>query len=307
MPTLSAVVPATDTPPTLAACLEAIRAAEEPPEELIAVREAPVPGPAAARNRGAREATGEVVVFVDSDVLPHGDAFSRIRRAFGERPELDALFGSYDDSPTAAGTVSGFRNLLHHHVHQQSPGPAETFWAGLGAIRRDLLLELGGFDERFREASIEDIELGMRLRERGALVELDPGLQGTHLKTWGLRGMVETDLLRRGIPWTGLLLERGSGSLALNLGWRHRLSAVCSIGALVGLVRRRPLLTAGSLGAMLVINRSFYGLLLRKRGPLDAGAGVGLHVLHHLTGAAAVPLAAARHLLSRDPDRTRAR
>jgi hypothetical protein len=304
VPTLSAVVPATDDPPTLAACIEAIEAASEPPEELIVVREAGLPGPAAARNEGARGATGDLLVFVDADVLPHPDAFARIRRAFEERPQLDGLFGSYDDSPGEEGLVSGFRNLLHHHVHQQAPGPAETFWAGLGAIRRELLLEVGGFDERFRRAEIEDIELGMRLWERGARIELDPELQGTHLKRWDLRGMIETDLLRRGVPWTQLLLARGRGSLTLNLGWRHRASAACSLAAVSGLVRRRPGVTAASFGALLVLNRSFYALLMRRRGPLQAAAGVGLHMVHHLTGVAAVPLAAARHLLaSRDGER----
>ena len=52
MVTLTAVVPATNDPPTLAACLDAIRAADEPPEEVIVVTEGG--GPAAARNAGRR-------------------------------------------------------------------------------------------------------------------------------------------------------------------------------------------------------------------------------------------------------------
>ena len=60
--------------------------------------------------------------------------------ALGERfaadPTLSALFGAYDDLPAAPGIVSNFRNLLHHHVHHRNAGPAETFWTGLGAVRR---------------------------------------------------------------------------------------------------------------------------------------------------------------------------
>src|SRR5438105_2372552 len=97
MPSLSAIVPATNAPPTLARCLEAIRAADEPPEEVIAVEEGG--GPADARNRGAAGAAGDVLVFVDADVLVHHDAFVRIRRAFDEQQDLAALFGSYDDRP----------------------------------------------------------------------------------------------------------------------------------------------------------------------------------------------------------------
>jgi hypothetical protein len=46
-------VPATNDPPTLERCVAAIRAAEEPPEELVVVDRATAPGPAAARNDGA--------------------------------------------------------------------------------------------------------------------------------------------------------------------------------------------------------------------------------------------------------------
>src|SRR5581483_8555183 len=174
--TLSAIVPATNAPPTLEACRDAIQAADEAPEELIVVLEGA--GPADARNRGAARATGDVLVFVDADVVVHGDAFARIRRAF-EDPSLVALFGSYDDRPAAPGTVSVFRNLLHHHVHQSGAGPATTFWAGLGAVRRDAFEAVGGFDaERYLVPSVEDIDLGTRLVAAGRRIELDPSVQG---------------------------------------------------------------------------------------------------------------------------------
>ena len=120
---LTAIVPATNTPPELARCVAAIRAARRPPDELIVVDEPTGRGPSAARNAGAARATGDVLVFVDADVVAHDDAFHRIRAAFEADPDLAALFGSYDDSPEATGVVSSFRNLLHHHVHQSAGGP----------------------------------------------------------------------------------------------------------------------------------------------------------------------------------------
>jgi GT2 family glycosyltransferase len=299
MPSLSAIVPATNAPPTLSACLEAIRAAAEPPEEVIVVEEGG--GPADARNRGAVGASGDVLVFVDADVLPHQDAFVRIRRAFEDDPSLGALFGSYDDRPADPGTVSAFRNLLHHHVHQESAGHASTFWAGLGAVRRDSFDAVGGFDAgRYLVPSVEDIDLGTRLAASGCRIELDPSLQGTHLKAWSLRGMVESDLWHRGVPWVELLLRHGSGSSALNLGWRHRLSALASLVAAGSLLRGRLRTTAAALAVLVGLNRSFYALLARRRGRLEATAGVGLHVLHHLVGALSVPVGIIEHLRRRD-------
>jgi GT2 family glycosyltransferase len=293
---LSAIVPATDGPPTLARCLAAIRTADDPPEELIVVETAPRPGPAAARNEGARRSGGDVLVFVDADVLPHKDAFRRIRAAFAAEPELAAVFGSYDASPEAPDAVSGFRNLLHHSVHQSSGGRAATFWAGLGAVRSEAFTTAGGFDDlRYRVASIEDIELGMRLADAGRQLELDPRLQGTHLKRWTLGSMIQTDFCRRGVPWVALLAGRGSVPTGLNLGWKYRLSAAASFAAAAALVLRRPRAATAAIAALVVMNGQFYGLLLRQRGPAQAAMGVLLHVVHHLTAAAAVPAGIAAH------------
>jgi glycosyltransferase involved in cell wall biosynthesis len=293
---LSCVVPATNDPRTLERCLAAIEAAERGPDEVVVVTEPAPSGPAEARNRGWREATGDVIVFVDADVLVHPDCFARIRGAFAADPRLTGVFGSYDDEPEAPGTVSVFRNLLHHHVHQQGAGAALTFWAGLGAVRREALEGVGGFDaERYPRPSIEDVELGMRLSDAGCALRLDPLLRGTHLKRWTLAEMVRSDYADRGLPWSRLLLRSraGLGSRSLNLGWRHRLSALASVAVLAGLVLRRPRAALLALGSLLALNSGFYALLLRKRGPGEAAAGVGLHVVHHLAGTAAAGTAAA--------------
>jgi glycosyl transferase family 2 len=296
---LTAVVPATNRPPTLEACLDAIRAADAGPEQVIVISDPPLSGPAAARNAGAQAAEGDVLVFIDADVVVHRDAFCRIRAAFEADEELAAIFGSYDDEPAADGVVSSFRNLLHYHVHQISGGAASTFWGGLGAIRASVFGRAGGFNAaRYPHPSIEDIELGMRIARSGGKILLDPEIQGRHLKLWTLSQMVQTDLIRRGIPWLRLLLETGESSRTLNLGPRHRMSTLAAVMIPFGLLTRRPRLAALSAISFVALNHSFYGLLVRKRGPREAAVGVGLHAIHHLTAAAAVPAAIVQHLVS---------
>lgn len=294
---LTAIVPATNRPDTLRHCLEALGKAVAGPDETIVVDDASLKHPALARNAGARTATGDVLVFVDADVTVHPDAFVRIRSAFTEDPELVALFGSYDDAPAAPGAVSVFRNLLHHHVHQHGGGPASTFWAGLGAMRREAFEATGGFVEH----PIEDIELGMRLAETGARIVLDPTVQGKHLKNWSLWSMLRTDLLVRGIPWVGLLLEhRGSASVStLNLGWRHRLSAIACLALLAAVALTSLWGAAVALATLIGLNLSFYLLLTRRSGLRRAVSGVGLHFLHHLIAVAAVPLGTLAYLARR--------
>ncbi|MPZ64093.1 MAG: glycosyltransferase [Pseudonocardiaceae bacterium] len=287
--TLSVVVPATNRPPTLPQCTTAIGRSAARAEVVIVEHPAHLSA-SAARNAGARRATGDVLVFVDADVEVHPDALTRIREAFAARPGLTAVFGSYDDAPSAAGVVSAFRNLLHHHVHQNAAGSAETFWSGLGAVRRDAFLAVGGFDgDRFPHPSVEDIDLGARLLARGARIVCDPAIQGTHLKAWTVRNMLFTDFARRGVPWVAMQLRSGRSSTALNLGWRHRGSAAaCAVG-LVALLAGRPAIAVGPVLALLALNHDFYTLLARRRGPREAALGVALHALHHLTAVASVP------------------
>jgi GT2 family glycosyltransferase len=293
-PTLAVIVPATDDPPTLERARAALEAGARKPDRLVVQRDPAGGGPAAARNRGAAGGEEDVLVFVDSDVEVHADALALIERWFAADPALAAVFGAYDDDPEDPGLASRYRNLLHHHVHSGAAGEAETFWAGLGAIRRERFAEAGGFDaDRYPQPSVEDIELGMRLRRQGAKVVLDPAIRGRHLKRWTALSIARTDFSRRGVPWVRLLLEQGDGSTALNLGWRRRLSAAASVALLGGLLLRRPRLAAGALAAGLVLDRDLYALLLRRGGPRLLLAGIPLHQLHQLCAAASVPAALA--------------
>jgi glycosyltransferase involved in cell wall biosynthesis len=290
---VSAIVPATNDPPTLDRCIAALEGGPGV-DEVIVVRSPKEAKAAEARNIGASRSTGDLLLFVDSDVEVHRAAPERIRTAFERDPSLVALFGSYDDAPASKGTVSAFRNLLHHHVHHEAPGPASTFWTGLGAVRRDAFEQVGGFDPSLDW--LEDVDLGMRLFDLGARIELDPTIQGTHLKHWSFTGMVKTDFVGRAIPWMELMLRAGNSSSVLNLGWRHRASAVAAIVGAGGLVLRRPAVTVAGAATMIVLNHRFYRLLVRRMGLRGAAAGVGLHAVHHLVGVAAVPVGIAKHV-----------
>jgi GT2 family glycosyltransferase len=226
-----------------------------------------------------------VLVFLDADVEVHPDAFHRFRAAFESDPELAAIFGSYDDSPEG-GVVGGFRNLLHHYVHQISGGEIATFWAGLGAIRRETFERAGGFVEH----PVEDIELGMRLTAAGAKIVLDPGIQGKHLKNWSMLSMIRTDFAVRGVPWIGLMLRHRTAAAKLNLGWKHRLSALACIVLVLALVLVMPIVACIALAAILALNARFYALLVRRRGVLQACAGVVLHIVHQLVAVVALPV-----------------
>ena len=248
-------------------------------------------GPAAARNSGARLATGNYIYFVDADCELHPDTLANIAQIFTEDPKLDALFGSYDDEPGAANFVAQYKNLFHHYVHQNSGTEAVTFWTGCGAIKRTRFLTLGGFDlQRYQRPSIEDIELGYRLKQKGGRVRLAKHVQVKHLKAWTLASLLKSDIFDRGIPWTRLILRDRAFLSDLNLQTHNRVSVVTIYGLLAALIatlfQPQGILIALGLALLLLwLNLPLYSFFYHKRGFLFALRVIPMHWLYYLYNA----------------------
>lgn len=181
-------------------------------------------GPAAARNMGARESRGEVLFFIDADVCVHPDSLGRVAENFAGDPKLDAVIGSYDDSPDSPDFLSQYKNLMHCFVHQSGNEAASTFWSGCGAIRREVFERYSGFSEDYRRPAIEDIELGYRLTADGRKILLDKNLRVKHLKAWTFWRLLKTEIFDRGIPWTELILRDANMPNDLNVQISQRIS-----------------------------------------------------------------------------------
>lgn len=243
-------------------------------------------GPAAARNLAANHAIGDILLFVDADVVVKSDTISKVVNAFVERPEISALFGSYDDEPGEKNFLSQYKNLQHHYVHQNSKSEASTFWSGLGAIRREVFLAHGGFDcERFAVPSIEDIDLGFRLRRSGHLILLDRDITAKHLKRWGIASHLRTEILCRALPWSRLILENQGMINDMNLKTADRLSALL-VGftiMLLPFVSWQPRLAVVMLACVagtVFLNRDLLMFYARKRGVLFAAMTVPWQMLY---------------------------
>lgn len=244
-------------------------------------------GPANARNAGVDAVTGDIVVFVDADVVLCKGARSRILDHFDKDPDLTALFGSYDDDPPRSGAASFYRNLLHHFVHQRSAEDASTFWTGIGAVRREDFTRLGGFDKAWQD--IEDVEFGIRLHAEGGRIRLDKRLLGKHLKTWTITSMFRTDLFGRSIPWSRLLLFHGGPRNDLNFTIAHRISLLMVAVMVVSLALMSVQPTMGivilaALSGFVWANSEFLTLLRVRGGLRIAVISCGCHVLHYLAG-----------------------
>lgn len=303
---ISVIVPVFNGGEFLNQCLDALSASDYPAYEIIVVDDGSTDnsaeisrqkgatvlqmprrsGPAAARNFGAEKAHGEILFFVDADVIVRNDTMARVAADLQLNPDIGAVFGSYDESPAGRNFLSQYKNLYHHFVHQQSSTIAVTFWAGCGAIRRDVFISVGGYDQRrYSKPSIEDIELGYRMRAAGHSIFLDKDIQVKHLKQWKLGSLLRADIFYRAIPWSDLILENQNLVNDLNLRTADRISA-----GLVGLsllllpvaifkIAVLPIILI-FLTVIFILNYKLYSFFITRRGLLFAALAFPMQLLY---------------------------
>jgi GT2 family glycosyltransferase len=296
---ISVIIPVHNGGGNFRACLLSLQAADPPPHEIIVVSDGdtgdsgrlaekfdaevlrnPNPeGPAHARNMGARHAKGDILFFVDADVSIKPDAMDRVAAAFKNDAALAAIFGSYDDEPFETNFLSQYKNLFHHYVHHTAKREASTFWGACGAIKRKIFFKIGGFNEKYcprrgtsAPGTVEDIELGYRLRNAGYPIELVKELKVKHLKRWTLSSLLKADIFYRAVPWARLILAEGRFLNDLNTKISDRISVLC-IGLATAMIPASCFApwcivpAAILLGTVFWLNRDLYRFFRNKRGP----------------------------------------
>jgi glycosyltransferase involved in cell wall biosynthesis len=178
---VSVVIPSCNRPELLERCLAALRRQSLDPGcfEVIVIDDSRTrQGPATARNLGWRRAQAPIIAFTDDDTEPHADWLLHGLQAFAEG--VDAVTGRVlmpvpqvptDYERDARGLERG------------------EFVTANCFVRRDLLEEVGGFDENFRLAWREDSDLQFRLLQCGARIVHAPDALVVHpvrLAPWGV-------------------------------------------------------------------------------------------------------------------------
>lgn len=131
------------------------------------VKVQPNRGPAGARNRGAREASGDILLFIDDDMVCNVDLVQQHARMY--REGADAVAGNipiHPDSPPGMLTDAVASAAVWEQRSKLTPF---EIYSGQLSVRKSVFDTLGGFDERFAAGGNfgnEDVELGARLLER---------------------------------------------------------------------------------------------------------------------------------------------
>ncbi len=139
-------------------------------------------GPASARNRGANEATGGVILFTDADCVPAPDWVEKSVAPFLADARVSAAKGVYSgtlqNSLTARFCQVEFEERFELLKRAETIDMIDTYSA---TFRRDIFIEAGGFDESFPVANNEDTDLSYRLAAAGHRLVFNPLAKVKHL------------------------------------------------------------------------------------------------------------------------------
>ncbi len=163
-------------------------------------------GTGMARNTGVKAAKGKILVFADSDVVFFKDTLFELAKSFKDR-KVKAVVGVYDKKPTNPSFFTYFKALRDYSyimLERDSKHPMGGFGGWISAIRKTVFQDLGGFDESYRGAGMEDYEFAWRLIKKTKII-FNPKVKIRH--HFGSFWNTLKNFYKRSYLWTRLYLK----------------------------------------------------------------------------------------------------
>jgi len=145
-------------------------------------------GPSTARNIGVNEANSDILFFLDADTKMEKDTLGELHGSFLKNPEISGVIGLPNIKTLGSGYASGFQAFRNNYLLYSANEKSDYFTTQMGAIKKDILVKIGGFDTRFKKADVEDILIGLKV-PRGSIL-IDKGIIIAH-RFPGFRSMIK--------------------------------------------------------------------------------------------------------------------
>lgn len=244
-----------------------------------------------ARNLGARAANGDILVFVDADIVLERDAIMTIVELL-EEDGHDAVVGLYTTKHRHESFVSQYKNLWVRYSYLKSPPAIDWMFGAISGIKRRAFGALGGFDANLMSVhGNDDIEFGKRLALNKLNIILSMDVEVEHLKNYSLSSFIKNEFYRS-IGFAELATRLGETVGSFSRGFANvyptfilsvllaPILLVVALGTAANYVSSMPLLIVA--GIYVLLNIRFLNYLEQVRGLFAMIAMVPILFLDHL-------------------------
>jgi cellulose synthase/poly-beta-1,6-N-acetylglucosamine synthase-like glycosyltransferase len=261
---ISVIIPAHNSENVLGECLEGLKSSTYPTHEIIVVNDGSTDDTSKiaeklgvnaitlighhdanhCRNMGAEVASGDILLFLDSDVIAKPDTLKNVAEAFRDK-SIDGIVGLYSARHRHTNVASQYKNLWIRYSYLKSDPRIDWIFGAIAAIRKDVFHNVGGFDSRLSaKHGIDDLELGKRMTRSEYKILLNKEVEVEHLKRQTLKTLLRNDFSRS--QWFVHLAGQNSQI-------RHSITK--------GFVNVYPAFVISTLASWLVILAGFFGFL----------------------------------------------
>ncbi len=191
-------------------------------------------GPARARNRGVREAEGDIIFFLDSDVIVMEGAVREVKEYFERNPSANCVIGICATEPLNKGFVPKYMAMFEYiHLLGAPDRKVSVFAPRCGAIKKELFQRVGGYDETYKGADVEDFELARRINKVDSII-LNPKMLVRHQFVNNFEEAVR-NYFKRAVMWIHLFMTDKQLDNAGPTAPSNGIAAVCAFLSLISL------------------------------------------------------------------------
>ncbi len=225
-------------------------------------------GASVARNWGAKNAKGDILLFIDSDIVIKSDTLNQFADSLKSYP---AVFGIYSQKPGVDGLLSLYQNFYAHKSIKETKELTSMFYSYCAAIKKEIFDKVGGFDESWVRATFEDVEFGMRVTANGHQIYLNKDIEVVHYNYYTIKRFIK-NYYYKSLDLSKFMFNKKKLTLN-NEGWTNYKNLISFLAGLLTILLSIasflshkvvfPLLI--SLLIFLAMNLDFYKFMLKEK------------------------------------------
>jgi glycosyltransferase involved in cell wall biosynthesis len=230
-------------------------------------------GPAKARNIGVRAAKGDIIFFLDADVIVLNGTIMEVKAFFENNPEAKCIIGICSTEPLNKGFVPRYMAMFEFiHLIDTRESKVSVFAPRCGAIKKDFFEEIGGYNESYKGADVEDFELARRINRTDSIF-LNKRMQVKH--QFANFRQASRNYFKRAVMWVHLFFREKRLDNAGPTSPSNGVAAICAFVSFFSLFFVPSVPAAKNVFALLIIiflaaNVKWWNFMRREAGILFA-------------------------------------